>query len=128
MYAGAEVGEILDGLETAACHGGERFAGGYEEVAERLAVGAADTASELMQFAETEAVGIVDYDGVDIGHVYAVLDYGGGEEDIVIVVGEVDYGLLKLFGRHLAVGDNNLHSRHEAAELGLKLGEILYAV
>ncbi len=81
-----------------------------------------------MQLAEAEVLGIVDDDGVDIGHVDTALYDGCGEEHVVIVVGEVDNSLLKFLGGHLAVGHDGAGVGHKAMNHLLKLVEPLDAV
>ncbi len=128
MYAAAQFAEALDSLQTASRHGGKRIAGRHKQIAERLARRAPYPASQLMQLAETEVLGIVDDDGVDIGHVDTTLYDGCGEEHIVVVVGEVDNRLLKFLGGHLAVGHDGAGVGHKAMNHLLKLVEPLDAV
>ena len=103
----------LDGLQPATRHRGHGVARRHEQIAERLARRTPHAAAKLVQLAKSETVRIVDKDGVDVGHVHAVLDDGGGQKQIVVTVGEVYDGLLHLLGRHLAVGYHHAHARHQ---------------
>ena len=69
--------------------------GGNEEITECLLVVASHASAQLVQLAETEVLRVVDEDCVDVGHVYAVLHYGGGEKHVVIMGCEVDNRLFK---------------------------------
>ena len=68
-----------------------------------------------MQLAQSEVLGIVDYDGVDIGHVNARFDDSGGYKDVIVVVGEVDDGLFECFGGHLPVRNYGARIRNKSA-------------
>ena len=98
MDAAAQFAEALDSLQTTSTRNGvSGIAGRHKQIAERLARRAAASSSQLMQFAQAEVLGIVDDDGVDIGHVDTALYDGCGEEHVVIVVGEVDNSLSPSF-------------------------------
>ena len=56
-----------------------------------------------MQVGESEAVGTIDDDGVGVGYVDAVLDDGGREQHVVVVVLEVEDDFLQLLRFHLSV-------------------------
>ena len=66
-------------------------------------------------------MGIVDDNGVDIGHIDAVLDDGGGYEHIVVVIGEVDNHLLEVLGLHLAMPHHHAGIGHYAMHHILKV-------
>ena len=104
MDAAAKFAETLDCLQPSTRNGIKRDVGRHKKIAESLARAAAHSSAKLMQFAQSEVLCVVDDDCVDIGHVDTRLDYRSGEEHIVVVVGEVDYGSLKFLGRHLSVG------------------------
>ena len=107
MYAAAEVGEVLDGLQASACVLGECGEGRREEVAEGFLVAASHASPHLVEVAESEAVRPADDDGVGVGDVESALDDGGGDEHVVVVGGEVRHHLLQVGGRHLAVSDGH---------------------
>ena len=81
-----------------------------------------------MQLGQAEILSVVDDYRVDVGHVHAALDDGGGEEYVVVVVGEVDDGLLEFFRLHAAVGDGHACVGDEAVYHCLKLCQALDAV
>ena len=74
-----------------------------------------------MQVAQAITVGIVDDDGVHIGHVDAVLDDRGREQHVIIMVAKVDDGLLQLLGRHLSVSHGHAGIGHDAVNHVLQL-------
>ena len=81
-----------------------------------------------MQIAQTITVGVVDDDGVHVGHVDAVLDNCGREQHVIVTVAKVDDGLLQLLGRHLAVSHGHAGIRHDAVNHVLQLFQLLDAV
>src|SRR5271154_6603245 len=74
--AGAEFAELLHGGETFAGDVRERRVGRNEQVSVRALVRTADSATELIQLGEAEAVGAVDQDGVGMGDVEAIFHHG----------------------------------------------------
>ena len=106
-----QVAEAFDGLQAAACHRCKRISRWHHKVAERLAGRTSHASAQLVQFAQTEVLGVVHNDSVHVGHVDAALHDGGGQQHVVIVVGEIDDGLFELVGGHLSV-------RHEGACIG----------
>lgn len=81
-----------------------------------------------MKLAEAEVLRVVHYYGVDVRHVYAALYYGGGQEYVVFVVGEVENRLLQLVGGHLPVGHQRPGVRNDPFQHGLELVKPLDAV
>ena len=125
VYAAAKVGKTLNGLQTASRYGRQRIAGRHKQIAEGLARTASHTTAQLMQCAQTEAMGIVDDNGVDVGHIDAVLDDGGGYEHIVVVIGEVDNHLLEVLGLHLAMAHHHAGVGHYAMHHILEMREAI---
>ncbi len=74
-----------------------------------------------MQLAEAEILCVVYDDGVDVGHIDTRLDDGGGQQHVIVVVGEIYDCLLKFAGGHLPVGHQGAgvghHSLHHLLEL-----------
>ena len=128
LNAGAQVAETLDGIQSAHCHRGERTLRRNGEVAERLAVAASHTPTELVQIAQTVVLGVVDNDGVHVRHVDATLDDGGGKQHVVVVVGEVDDAFFQFFGAHLTVAHHHTRVRHEAVNHIFEDGQLIDAV
>ena len=81
-----------------------------------------------MQVAEAVVLRVVDYDGVDIGHVDAALHDCGCQQHVVVVVGEVDYALLKLFWLHLPMAGDYACVGNHAVYHVFERGELLNAV
>ena len=65
-----------------------------EEIAESLPVATSHTATHLVEVAEAEVVCIINDDGVGIRDVDTIFYYGGGEENVVLVVYETHYNFL----------------------------------
>ena len=60
-----------------------------------------------MEVGESEVMGTIDDDGVGIGDIDTVLNDGGGEQHVVIVVGEVEDDLFEFLGLHLSMTNGN---------------------
>ena len=89
---------------------------GDEEERVGLLLGPADPAAQLVQVGQSEPVGAVDDDGVDVGHVEAGLDDGGREQDLVLAGREVDVDVGELVAGHLAVGDGEPDAGQQALD------------
>ncbi len=98
MYPRPEVGEAFDSLQAPPGNRRERISGRNHKIAERLARGAPYTSTQLVQFAKSEVLRVVDDYSVDIRHVDAAFDNGGGQKHIIVMVGKINDGLLQLFG------------------------------
>jgi len=118
---GAELGEVADGRQALAGRVGELLERRHEQPGVSPPVGAAHPAAELVELREAEAMGVVDDDGVDQGNVDAVLDDGGGQEDVVLLGDEGEQNALQLALGHLAVGDHHPRLGHELADPGADL-------
>ena len=111
--AGAAQAQVLLGKSEAVVVGLEDFqpllgglAGiGAEHVAVGLVLAASDTAPELVELREAEAVGVLDYHDGGVGYVDADLDDGGGDQDVQFVVAEAAHGLILLCWLHCAVDE-----------------------
>ncbi|KAG1481297.1 hypothetical protein G6F54_013737 [Rhizopus delemar] len=66
-----------------------------------------DTAAQLVQLGQPEAVGTVDDDGVGAGHVGARRDDGRAQQHVVALLVEAFHHLFQLALGHLAVGDRD---------------------
>ena len=114
--ATAQVAEVLDGLQTATrieVEGRERRC---QQVAERLLIRAPYPTTHLVQVAQAEVMRSVYDNGIGIRNVQAALYDGGGDEDIVVVVGKIDHDPLQLLGRHLSVSHSNAGIGHMLAD------------
>ena len=103
MDATAQVAEVLEGLEATTTLCGEVCQRRGEQVAEGLAVASSHASAHLVEVGESEAVCSVDDDGVGIGDIDAVLHDGGGQQYVVVVVGEVEDDLFEFLGFHLSM-------------------------
>ena len=63
----------------------------------------AHPAPQLVQLAQTEALGIFDDDQGGVGHVHPHLHYGGGHQHLGLARGEGGHGGLLLLGPQLSV-------------------------
>ena len=66
--------------------------------------------------AEAEAVGTVDDEGVDGGHVDAGFDDRGAHEHVILVLGEVEDDLFEDGFVHLTVRDGNTSFGHKFSD------------
>ena len=128
MYTRTKIRETFYGLQATARHRRQRQLRRHHKIAERLARTAAYTAAKLMQFAESEILGIVDYYRIDIRHVYAAFDYGCRQQHVVVVGGKSIDCSLEFLGRHLPMADGYAGIRHQTAYHSLKLIQAFYAV
>ncbi len=128
LDARAQVAETLDGLQAAARVGAQGLAWRYQQVAEGLAAAASHASAQLVQVAQSVAVRIVDDDGVDVGHVDTILNDGGRQQHVIVVVAKVDDGLFQPLGRHLAVTHSYAGIGHYAVNHVLEGFELLDAV
>ena len=128
MNAAAEVGKALDGLEAAATVVGQGAEGRRHEIAEGFLTSASHATTHLVQVGKSEVLGVVDEDGVGIGHVDAVFDDGGGEEDVVLVIDKIEDDFFEFGGFHLSVADHDACIGHVFANEVLDMGELRDAV
>ena len=85
----------------------------------RRASGVRGNPAELVELAEAEVVGVVDDDGVDVGHIDAVLYDCSRQEHVIVSGGEVADGLFEFLGGHLSVSHHHPEVGDEAGELRL---------
>ena len=128
VEAAAQFRERLQGLQSASCLGGEHALGRCQQIAERLAVGASHAPTHLVQVAESEAVGIVDDDGVGIRNIDAVLDNRRREQHIIIVVDEIHDDALQLLRLHLPMTNGHATIGHVLQDEPLDFLEVRDAV
>ena len=76
MDTAAQVGEVLNGLQTAAAVIGQQTQRRCHEITERLATATPYSTTHLVEIGETEVVSIVNEDGVGVRYVYTVLNDG----------------------------------------------------
>src|SRR5215204_4498031 len=124
-HAGAELGRFLNRLEASLCLLGEYFGGFVQEIRVRAVGAAPDTAAELIELCQPEAVGVVDDDGVDVRDVDAGFDDRRADEHVVIVADEGEDHLLQHLFIHLTVPDAESCFRHKLTQA---VGEAINAV
>ena len=95
----------------------------HHEVTECLAVATPHSTTQLVQLAQAESLGIVDHDGVHVGHVNAALDDSGGDEHIVVVIGKVENDLLQFFAVHASVSHTHSGIRNMLVDHSHQLGQ-----
>ena len=126
--SGAEVGEFFQRREATAGDGREFDFLRDQQVCVGAAVRAADASAELVELGEAEAVGAVDQDRVAERDVEAVLDDGGGDEDVGFVMHEAEHHFFEFGLAHLAVADHDVCLRNQFLQLGGDLPDALDAV
>ena len=72
--------------------------------------------SQLVKIGQTELIGPVDDEGVDVGDVQAALDDGGTDQDVRFSGCEIQHHLLQLGLRHLAMADGQPGFGHYALQ------------
>ena len=70
-----------------------------------------------MEVAETEALRLIDDDGIGIGHIDPILHHGGGEEHVVLLIDKSGQHLLQFLRRHLTMADADTDARHRLPDI-----------
>ena len=128
LEARAETREFLHRLQTLLRRLTEHLVAPIGEVGECHLCRASDTPAHLIELRETEAVGIVNDDGICIGDVDAVLDDARREQDIIMPLIEVHHDLLKDVLIHLPVCRGNARLGHETQQMLAHTVDALHAV
>ena len=110
-HAASQLCELADSLQALGGLLREGLVGGEEKVRVGLALGAAHAALELVELRQTQALGILDDEGVGMGVVQTALHDGGSHQDVDLSPVEALHHVLDHGRRHLAV-------RHADAGLG----------
>ena len=108
--------------------GGYAFLVGDHEVAVRPVTVAAHAAAQLVELRESEFIGVIDHDGVDVGNIQAVFDDGRCHQDIQLSADKAGHHLLQLPFRHLPVADADARLGDDALNHGRHAGDGLDAV
>ena len=114
----AQLGVLADGAQPLVGLLGQDLVGGEEQVGVGPLPGPAHPAPQLVELAQAEAVGPVDHQGVDGGHVDARLDDGRADQHVVGALPEVEDDLLQGAFVHLAVGHRHPGLGHQGPQLG----------
>ena len=118
----------LDGVKPAACHVGEGYTRGNQQIAEGFAVASPHAPTKLMELAESEILSILHDYRVYVWHVESRLDYGCSQQDVVLVSGKVEDSVFEQFGRHLTVPYHRTGIGDKAANAFLHRKELLDAI
>ena len=86
LESGAELGKIADGGQALLCNFRQGFIRPIGEVGIGVAGGTTNTATELMELAKAETVGIFNDQGVGIGNIQTGLDDGGTYKHLDVTV------------------------------------------
>ena len=88
---------------------------------EEIGVGAVrrppDATAQLVELGQTERVGVVDDDGIDVRDIDAGLDDRRRDQNVEVLAHEAEHDLLEHLLVHLAVTDAEARLRHELAQL-----------
>ena len=108
--AAAELRELAHGIEALCCYLGQHLVAAVGEICVAAAVGASHAPAELIQLRESEAVGVLDDEGVDVGDVHARLDDSRADEYVYLVLDKLLPYVGHLVLAHLTVchGDSSL--------------------
>src|SRR5215471_16654644 len=85
-----------------------------QEIRVRLVRAPSDAPAQLIELRETEAIGIVDDDRIDVWYVESVFDDGRRDEHVEAAFDEVDHDRLELALAHLPMPDADSRSRRKA--------------
>ena len=117
VETGAERRVLRDGGEPVMGLLGHRLGRVVQEVGVRALAAAADAATQLMELAQAETVGMVDDQRVRIGDIKTGLDDCGTHEHVYVAMPEVADDLVELLLPHLAVGDADVRLGHQRVDL-----------
>ena len=124
----AQVRELLQRLQTFAGFVRQGAQRRCQQVAKCFAVASAHAAAHLVQVAQAKAVGLVDDDGVGVGHVQSALNEGGAHQNIKTAFHEGEHQGLQLVALQLAVGNAHAGIRNQTLYHAGHLLNILNAV
>ena len=96
---------------------GHRLGRVVQEVGVRALAAATDAATQLMELAQAETVGMVDDQRVRIGDIKTGLDDCGTHEHVDVAMPEAADDLVELLLPHLAVGDADVRLGHQRVDL-----------
>ena len=117
VETGAERRVLRDGGEPVMGLLGHRLGRVVQEVGVRALAAATDAATQLMELAQAETVGMVDDQRVRIGDIKTGLDDCGTHEHVDVAMPEVADDLVELLLPHLAVGDADVRLGHQRVDL-----------
>ena len=121
----ANVGEVLDGLQTLAGLLIQVFERTHQHVTESLLIVAPHPAPQLMQHIEGKILCIVDNHGVGIGHIQTRLHNGSGNQHIVIASQKLQHDFLQLSAIHLSMPHGNTGIGHQTLHQSCHFVDIL---
>ena len=124
----AKLGRFLDRFESR-----DRFlAQSALVVIKQIRVGAVVTApdspAQLIKLRESEVMGLVDDDRIDVGDIDAGLDDGGADQDVELVFDEREHDAFELVLVHLSVADSESCLRHQTLQVLQDVVDALHAV
>ncbi len=111
--SGAQVAEFADGGQPLARHVGEHLIGGNQQIGVGAPVRSSHASAQLVELRHAVKIGPVDDDGVHPGNVQPVLDNGGCDQDVELILDEAQHDALELTFRHLPVGNADARLRDE---------------
>ena len=117
IETGAERRVLRDGGEPVMGLLGHRLGRVVQEVGVRALAAATDAATQLMELAQAETVGMVDDQRVRIGDIKTGLDDCGTHEHVDVAMPEAADDLVELLLPHLAVGDADVRLGHQRVDL-----------
>jgi len=85
-------------------------------------------APQLIKLGQAEAVGAVNNQRIDVGHIQPRLDDGGADQDITLALGKLGHHPFQLALGHLSVGNRYSGLGHQVLKLGGDEINALHAV
>ena len=126
--AGVELRELAYGLEPLFGYLAEHLVPPEGQVRARPARAAPNASANLVQLREAELVGVLDYEGVNVGYIYARLDYRRTHKYLYAALGHVLHDAAELLGVHLAVGHGDDCAVHELGYFHRRALYVVHAV
>ncbi len=128
VKAGAQVGRLTYRFEPAVGILGEGLVDGMKQVGIGALIRTADPPSQLIELGQTQQVGPLDDECVDLRQIQAGLDDGRCNQHVVLTIPEIEHDLLELSFTHLSVGDRESGVRHQLTQMSNRAFDRLHSI
>ena len=132
-HAAAQVLELVDCRQTLGCFFRQRQLCGEHKVRVCLLPTATNTALELVQLSQSQALRVLNNQRVSVRVVNAGLNDGGGHQHVNLVLLEGEHDVFYLASTHLAVSHTHaslrrsfLHASHRLINSGHAVGHVVH--
>ena len=128
LKARAKMAVFLDRLQALGRDRRHRAIRRQQQIAIRPMLPPPHAAAKLVQFAQAEAVGVVDDDRVGVGNIQAAFDDRRADQDVRLVADELHHHVFQLPFAHLPVADDDAGIGDQLLNLIGHLDDVLHAV